>query len=334
MDWKSVLKADPTEWLLEEDNPSVRYLTLTEILERPETDQTVKYAKSRIMETGSVPAILEKQNKGGFWDDPEKFYTAKYRGSVWQLMILAELGADGDDSRVKKACEFILERSQDPESGGFSIKTGRKTEGGLPSMVIPCLTGNMVWSLIRLGYMDDPRVRKGIGWITEYVRFDDSDTSPPKGWKYEKMSACYGKHSCHMGVVKPLKALAEIPHDKRSKAVDNTIDEGVEFILKHHVHKRSHDLARESKAGWRKFGFPLMYQTDILEILLILTSLGIRDDRMRDAYQILLDDQGDDGKWTLRNSYNGKVQVNIEEKGKHSKWITLNSLRVLKGYHG
>ena len=27
-DWRSVLKADPTEWLLENDNPSVRYFTL------------------------------------------------------------------------------------------------------------------------------------------------------------------------------------------------------------------------------------------------------------------------------------------------------------------
>jgi hypothetical protein len=35
---------------------------------------------------------------------------------------------------------------------------GAKTGGGRHSEVIPCLTGNMVWSLIRFGYMDDPRV--------------------------------------------------------------------------------------------------------------------------------------------------------------------------------
>jgi hypothetical protein len=26
-EWKSVLKTDPTEWLLEKENPSVRYFT-------------------------------------------------------------------------------------------------------------------------------------------------------------------------------------------------------------------------------------------------------------------------------------------------------------------
>ena len=29
---------------------------------------------------------------------------------------------------------------------------------------------------------------------------------------------------------------------------------------------------------------------------------------------------------------NGRFQVNIERKGKPSKWITLNALEVLKGY--
>ena len=34
-DWKSLLKADPTDWLLENDNPSVRYFTMTDILDIP-----------------------------------------------------------------------------------------------------------------------------------------------------------------------------------------------------------------------------------------------------------------------------------------------------------
>ena len=33
MRWKKVLKADPTDWLLEEEDPSVRYLALRDIVE-------------------------------------------------------------------------------------------------------------------------------------------------------------------------------------------------------------------------------------------------------------------------------------------------------------
>lgn len=110
---------DPTDWLLESDNPSVRYFTLRDILERQEDDSELRDAKQAIMESGPVPAILEKQDKSGCWDDAKTFYTAKYRGTVWQLIILASLGADGNDGRIRAACEFLLDHSQDPESGGY-----------------------------------------------------------------------------------------------------------------------------------------------------------------------------------------------------------------------
>ena len=83
---------------------------------------------------------------------------------------------------------------------------------------------------------------------------------------------CWGRHTCHMGAVKALKALAAIPPDRRSPEVERTIAEGAEFVLRHHVHKRSHDPAKVSKPGWLRFGFPLMYQTDVLEILGILSA--------------------------------------------------------------
>jgi hypothetical protein len=334
-DWKSLLKEDPTDWLLGSSNPSVRFFTLTELLEKPANDNEVEEAKNEIMTVGVVPKILAKQNPQGYWETLERFYTAKYKGTVWQLIILAEHGADWRDERVKKACEFIFDNSQDPESGGFSIYLSARKGGGRHSGVIPCLTGNMVWSLIKLGYLEDPRVERGINWITTYQRFDDKIKCPPKGWPYEKtVGKCFERHSCHMGVVKTLKALAAIPDEKRSGAVRTTIERGAEYLLIHHVHKRSHNLSRVSKPGWLRFGFPLMYQTDVLEILGILTQLGYRDERMQEAVDLVVSKQDDAGKWTLESSFNGRFQTNIEQKGKPSKWITLNALRVLKNFYG
>ena len=324
------MKVNPIEWLLEKENPSIRYFTLIDILDRPLNDPEVKAAKLNIMKNGVVPKILAKQNKNGYWDSPDSFYTAKYKGTVWQLIILAELGADGMDKQIKKACEFILENSQDPETGGFSMAVSKKRGIGLASSVIPCLTGNMVWSLIKIGYLNDPRVQKGINWIVNYQRFDDGVNSTPKGWRYERFTACFDKHSCFMGVVKALKALAEIPVEQRSEAVEETINEGTDFMLRHHIFKKSHDLTMDSKSSWKRFGFPLMYQTDVLEILLILRKLGYRDERMQEAIDLVKAKQDCDGRWRLENTFNGKFQVNIEKKGEQSKWITLNALRVLK----
>jgi len=328
--WKSLLKVDPTCWLLEGDNPSVRYFTLTDILEKSEKDPEVIRAKMETMETGVVSKILAKQKNEGYWEAPENFYIrSKYKGTVWQLIILAELGANGKDEHIAKACEFILENSQDYRSGGFSYRRS-ETGGGWHGGVLPCLTGNMTWSLIRFGYLDDPRVQRGINWIVTYQRFDDGIKEAPKGWPYDKLEKCWGKHTCHMGVVKALKTLAEIPFDKRSKDVKNTIEKGVEYMLKHHIHKRSHDLSRVSKPSWLKFGFPLMWNTDVLEILGILTKLGYKDERMQESIDLVISKQDDQGRWKLENTFNSRFQVNIEKKDKASKWITLNAIRVLK----
>ena len=329
------MKADPTGWLLEEDNPSVRYFTLTDLLEKAPDDSDAKKAKARIMETGQVPKILTSQKSRGYWGRPEDFYIrSKYKGTVWNLILLAELGADENDSRVRHTCDFILENSQDCESGGFSYVMAKGGKGGAHTGVIPCLTGNMVWSLIRLGYLDDYRVRHGIDWIIRYQRFDDGVEEGPHGWPYEKRKKCWGTHTCHMGAVKGLKALAEIPAEKRTIEMESVIQRGAEYLLKHHIYKRSHDLAKVSKPEWLKFGFPLMWNTDALEVLGTLAKLGVRDNRMQEAIDLVISKQDERGIWKLDAAFTGRYRVNIERVGRPSKWITLNAVRALKTLSG
>lgn len=331
-DWKSLLRKDPIDWLLERDNPSVRYFTLKDILERPESRPDVLQAKKEIMKSGVVPQILARQRKGGYWEKAEDFYIrSKYKGTIWQLIILAELGAGGNQEQIKKACEFIFRISQDRESGGFSY-IGSEGGGGLHSRVVPCLTGNMVWSFSRLGYQKDPRVQRGIRWLTTYQRFDDGLKEKPRGWPYEKYENCWGRHTCYLGVIKALKALSEIPADEREAAVQNTIEKGADFILKHHVYKRSRNLSQVIKPKWLRFGFPLMWGTDVLDALLVLTGLGLRDERMKEAVDLVISKQDSEGRWKLENTFNGRFQVNIERKDEPSKWVTLNALRVLKRF--
>jgi len=124
-----------------------------------------------------------------------------------------------------------------------------------------------------------------------------------------------------------------IPKNRRTKDVNGSIENGVEYLLNHHIFKRSHDLSQVSKPGWLRFGFPLMYQTDVLEILGILTRLGYRSYRMQEAIDLLASKQDDEGRWTLESTFNGRFHTNIEQKGKQSKWITLNALRVLKNFY-
>ncbi|GAB4114673.1 MAG: hypothetical protein Kow00103_08730 [Candidatus Caldatribacteriota bacterium] len=333
--WESLLKTPSISWLLEEDNPSVRYFTLLDLLGKEKIDSEVIQTKKLIALKGIVPKILSKQKEGGYWEEEDRFYTNKYKGTVWQLLILAEMGAHKNlDIRIEKAAEFILNHSQDRLRYGFSVYPSTRFGGGRPSSVIPCLTGNMVYSLIRLGFFHDERVQKAIQWITTYQRFDDGVKRFSKDWPYDQSGlSCWGKHSCHMGVVKALKALAEIPDAQRNKEVKRTIEMAVEYLLQHHIYKRSHNLDKIAKPGWLRLGFPLMYQDDVLEILEILTRLGCYDERMQDAINILISKQNEHGKWILENTFNVRFHINIEKKGEPSKWITLNALRVLKRYY-
>jgi hypothetical protein len=77
-----------------------------------------------------------------------------------------------------------------------------------------------------------------------------------------------------------------------------------------------------------------MYQTDVLEILGLLTGLGVKDERMQEAVDLVLAKQDEQGRWKLENTFNGRFQTSIEQKGNSSKWITLNALKVLKRFYG
>ena len=243
---------------------------------------------------------------------------------------LAELGAEAN-SQIIEECEYLLDNSQETEHGGFSMNTAAKKGGGRVTEVIPCLTGNMVWSLIHFGYLGDPRLRRAIDWITRFMCLNDGHEDHPQVAPYDRHEMCWGKHTCLMGVVKALKGLSAIPQTQRTSEVNDTIGKIVDFLLIHHIYRRSHDLSRVAKPGWLRLSFPLMYQTDVLEVLDILTGLGISDSRMGDALDVFRAKQDDMGRWTLENTSNiDRLLVPFGHRGEQSKWLTLRAIRVLK----
>ena len=77
-----------------------------------------------------------------------------------------------------------------------------------------------------------------------------------------------------------------------------------------------------------------MWNTDVLEILEILTKIGYRDSRMQDAIDVANEKRTSEGNWLLDSTFNGRVIASIERKGYPSKWVTMSAIRVLKRYHG
>lgn len=333
-DWQSRLTAYPLDWLLEEENPSVRYLALTDLQGAPPDAPQALVAREAVMQRGLVPALLEKMAAPDYIENYSRFYTDKYRGLVWSLIVLAEHRATAD-AQILGMCEYLMQNAQEAIDGGFAQHTAARAGGGRISEVIPCLTGNLTWCFLTLGLAQDARVQRGLSWLARNLRVNDGQLLLPPAEPYGKLEACYGAHSCHMGVVKTLKAFAAAPEPLRTPALLAAQAQGAEYLLMHHVDRRSHNLARYAKPGWRSYGFPLMYQSDTLEALDILTALGYRDPRMAEAVETVLAKQGADGRWAQANAYAAeRLLLPMEAEGAPSKWITLRALRVLKRYFG
>jgi hypothetical protein len=144
------------DWLLEENEPSLRYYTLTQLLDRPESDPEVASTYAMIAKRGWAADLLSKQSAGGWWVTDESLYRPKYTATNWMLLVLADLGLTQADTRIRKACELWIERFAKSD-GGFGTDNATKSE--------LCLVGNTARALIQFGYADHSKVRSGLDWL-------------------------------------------------------------------------------------------------------------------------------------------------------------------------
>jgi len=329
-DWTAQLQGDPLPWLLEPDeaNPGVRYFAVRDLLDKSQDDPEIIAARSAVMRTGPVPAILDAQYPQGYWVKPGPGYSPKYRSTLWQVLFLAQLGADGQDERVRRAVEHVFIHAQ-AENGGFACN-------GRPSMAIHCLWGNMVWALLELGYWGDERLDRAIDALARSI------TGEGYGW-YRKSgiqapgfvcSANYGL-PCAWGAVRALWALNRVPADGRTPAVEAAIEASADFLLSYDVARADYPYQERISSSWFKFGYPLGYVTDVLLNLEALAEAGRgRDPRLAEAVRLVLSKQDEQGRWRMEYSYNGKMWADVETKGQPSKWVTLRAVRMLKRIRG
>ena len=324
MAWRAKLNGDPLPWLLEPDNPSVRYFALRDLLDRPETDAEVRAARTAIMDSEAVRAILANRHTDGYWVKPGPGYSPKYTSTVWQVMLLADLGANGADERIRQSCEYLLSHSQ-ARRGGLSLTAA-------PSGVVHCLNGNLTYALLTLGLAwQDERIQQALDWQARAILGDDATfyASGTSGPGFECVANW--KLPCAWGAIKALKAFALLPPEARTPRIQRAIDAGVDFMFSHDLARADYPYHDRISSNWFKFGYPLSYTSDILEALEVLARLGYaRDPRLAAAVEFMLSKQEEQGRWKLEHTLNGKMWADIEQRGKPSKWVTLRALRVLK----
>jgi hypothetical protein len=310
------------DWLLQKDQPSVRYRTLVDLLGRKETDPEVRSARSRIAQVGWAYDQLRKQGSKGFWEAREPknvheyvnfLYYPKFLSTNWRALVLSDLGLDATNARIKKLADVIFD---------YKLRRGSPFNFFYEEA---CISANTARILTRFGYADDIRVRKLYDWLLEDQREDG-------GWN------CSQGTPGTLDAWEPLAAFAALPKAKRSPKMEQAISRGAEFYLERKLFKEGRPYA-----PWLRLHYPNHYFYDILVGLEVLTQLGFGGDRrLRPALKILKDKRQGDGTWFIDQSNpdfgpgaagnpdNKAKPLVIEPPGRPSKWITLEALRVLK----
>lgn len=337
------------DWLLEEDNPPVRYLTLKHLLKKAETDPQLVRAKSRLMQYKVTLEILRHGNR--FWDDDEAY--KKYTGKYWQVIFLGQFLADGKDPRIFPGISTIL--------GQHEWMLRLPVKGGMH-----CLTANVVAALTCLGYGKHPVVQREREALARRVVSDG-------GIDCSVMNYSLLPH-CYMAQSKLLLCFSQVPPDRRSPAMRSAIQLLVRRLIEHEVFvyvpgnqadwrkilacsPGRHGLPSgqtvkqwvsdqkeafllkcgpgdpKPKQGWLKFGFPLHYNSDVLEVLYALAESGTSmSAALERPLKVVESKMTPEGKWVMENSLNGKMWVDVETLGKPSKWLTYYALRVLNHF--
>jgi hypothetical protein len=334
MSWQDQLNGDSLSWLLEPESPSARYLAMRHLLDLPTDDPQLLAAQAAAHQEGPIATILANMGPAGFWVEPGSGYYPKYRGTVWSLINLAQLGASADsDARIARACAYLLDHTLAP-GGQFSVN-------GAPSGTADCLQGNMCAALLELGY-DDPRLASAFEWMARSVTGEGiapmTDRDAPVRYYAGKCGPTFAcgsnnKLPCAWGGVKVMLALGLWPVERRTPLIQSAIQQGVDFLFSTDPARADYPSGYSDKpsGNWWKFGFPVFYVTDLLQILEALVRLGYGSDpRLANALDILRQKQDAQGRWSLEYDYTGKVWADFGSKKQPNKWVTLRALRVLK----
>jgi hypothetical protein len=331
---QNLLTNDVLDWLLEKDNPSVRYLVLRDLLDHQLDDRELDAACVEAHTKGSIAAILAEMEYEGYWVEPGPGYYPKYRGTVWSTILLAQLGASASqDERIGRACGYILDHAL-AEGGQFTVS-------GSPSGTADCLQGNLCAALLDLG-CDDPRLEKAFEWMARSVTgegvapVDDRQAAVRYyAGKCAPRFACgsNNKLPCAWGAVKVMLAFSKWQKERCTPVISRAIQEGIDFLFSTDPALANYPSGYSDKpsGNWWKFGFPVFYVTDLLQNVEALVALGCGDDpRLTNALNVIREKRSAQGRWALEYDYAGKTWVDFGAKKQPNKWVTLRALRVLK----
>lgn len=294
------------KWLLEWENPSIKYRTLTEICEEPKSDE-IRNLYNLIWEQKPIARMLSKQNENGLWDNKDygMFTPLRY------LTAFAEFGLQ-KDKRLDHYVDYTV-----------SLLQPLAENGGL----FGCATPLTLRALVMLGYHERDDVKELIRKFAAAQIYDGGfickrllDKKPER-------------KSCYKAAVNSLLLYAEC---KRKNILPDNSDKLIDYFLKRNVFYTSDMKIKrfaDGRVGWRYIDnfFPVEpMRVGLPLIMSALSILGVGNHpALTESWEILSKKDDENGNLKLEGILT-KQPCSFGKVGQVNKWVSFYALLAEK----
>lgn len=266
---------------------------------------------------------------GSFVDQRHPY--RKWQGAHWALVQLAERGHPGGDPRLEQVQEVVFAWILSP---AFLKPNWTRLIEGQPDRVRRCssMEGNVLWASLQLGLMDER-----LQVLAD--RLGDMQW-PDGGWNCDVRPEA--RHSSFVETVLGLRGLAAWVQATSDKTATQTLERGVELLLRSHLLYHRNGALIVPNWGPRpdKIGFPVRF-FDVLLVLELMADVARLDDPRCDrAVDLLLSKRTSDGGFPMevrraRTATEICSNCTFADWGPGGKtrtnpWVTIRALRVLR----
>ncbi|MCB0827053.1 MAG: hypothetical protein KDC26_12785 [Armatimonadetes bacterium] len=301
------MSEDALDWLMEGD-PAIRWQTMRDLLDAPESEYQAERAKTATEGWGSK--ILDYQDPNGRWRK------GRWTDSPWIVLQLMDIGIPAETASLKNAFAFHADRLMPP--GEVTLDKILKSRMDL------CHLG--FW--LRIGAYfspEDERLQQIIEVILEL-------TMPDGAWNCQIRNKPHTHHSSFHTTFNVLEGLkqAHIAGLINNEKFFEAEARAMEFMLDHQMY-RSDKTGEVIAERFTHLTYPSAWHYRVIRGLDYIRSTPfITDSRLDDPIRMLESQRGKDGKWITEKRIPGDQYFNMEAWGKPSRWVTLKALRILR----
>lgn len=328
------------DWLFASDEPTTRWVALTQLLDRPSDDPEVQAAHRAVL---TDQGTRDLAGRLGDWDDPAPLSghdSAAYAPNL--LGLLADMGLSwGDDPAVDAAVAALL-RYQD-EAGRPATPAIISRIGPTPVLsTLLCDSHAIVEVLIRFGQAEHPTVQRALGRMAA----DLAPTPHGPGWPCLPSNGFRGPGRkgdvCPQVTLEAVRTFSRLPADRRPIDPADLL-EAARTALRiwsgrgvAKPYMFGHGLGFKT-VKWPPFWYGVMWALDTLGRYPELWRGGSAppEDRATIAELVaclVAYNAGPDGRVTPRSCYRGFESFSFGQKKRPSPFATARVLAVLRPF--